>query len=188
MLVNPPSGSRTFFPAPALNPQLSSDGQTRTGSGIPTAGWPSGSGYVAYKWRLDGGSWSTETAINTPITLSGLASGAHYVEVTGKRDSGLYQDDPLFGEDAVLSRSRTWNVQTSLRITSPALSGNDFTLHFPAAAGNTYSVQYRDAFDPAHPWSNLTNVPAQPSTGDYAVTNSPAPSPSRFYRVVTPAQ
>jgi len=163
-------------------------GINRTGSGIPVGGWPSGSGYVAYKWRLDGGAWSAETPINTPITLTGLADGAHYVEATGKRDSGLYQDDPLFQEDAVLSRSRTWSVQHSLQITSPTVSDNQFILHFPAAAGNTYSVQYRDTFDATGPWTGLTNIPAQPSTGDFAVTNSPLSSSNRFYRVVTPAQ
>ena len=124
---------------------------------------------------------------NTPISLSGLTAGTHYVEVTGKRDSGLYQDDPLFGDDAVLTRSRTWEVQNLLRITSANLVGVNFTLHFIAAAGNTYSVQSKNALsDPT--WTKLVDVPAQPATGDYPVTDSSAGGQSRFYRVVTPAQ
>jgi hypothetical protein len=88
-------------------------GVNRTGNGIPTAGWPEGSGYTHYKWRLDTNDWSVETLITAPITLSGLPDGPHYVEVTGRNDASFYQDDPAFGEDAVITRSRTWTVQTS---------------------------------------------------------------------------
>ncbi|MEO6035272.1 MAG: thrombospondin type 3 repeat-containing protein, partial [Verrucomicrobiota bacterium] len=85
-------------------------GINRSGNGIPAAGWPLGSGYTHYKWRLDGGAWSAEKTIATPITITNLAAGAHYVEVTGKRDSTLYQDDSLFGFESVVSRSKTWIV------------------------------------------------------------------------------
>lgn len=88
-------------------------GVLRTGSGIPTSGFPAGTGYTHYKWRLDGGTWSAETPITTPISLTGLSNGPHYVEVTGKRDTGVYQDYPEFGVDAVVSRSKTWVVDTT---------------------------------------------------------------------------
>src|SRR6185369_74198 len=52
----------------------------RTGSGIPTSGFPNGSGYTHYKWRLDGGAWSAETPIATPIVLTGFGNGPHRVE------------------------------------------------------------------------------------------------------------
>ena len=42
--------------------------------------------------------------------LSNLTLGAHRVDVSGKRDSGLYQDDPLFAPDAGFTQSRTWLV------------------------------------------------------------------------------
>ncbi|MBI4661907.1 MAG: lamin tail domain-containing protein [Verrucomicrobia bacterium] len=88
-------------------------GLNRAGDGIPTssAAFPNGSGYTHYKWRLDGGSWNEETAITNPITLSELSSGPHYVEAVGKRDSGTYQNDPAYGRDAVVTRSRTWIVK-----------------------------------------------------------------------------
>ena len=89
-------------------------GVNRTGNGIPASGWPEGAGYTHYKWRLDGGDWSAETPIAMPIVLSDLANGPHYVEVSGKRDSGLYQDDPLFGRVAAVTRSRTWTVGDAL--------------------------------------------------------------------------
>jgi hypothetical protein len=87
-------------------------GSNRAGNGIPKIGWPDGAGYTHYKWRLDGGTWSAETPVDAHIAISGLADGVHYVEVVGKRDSGTYQDDPALGQDAVITRSRTWTVQT----------------------------------------------------------------------------
>jgi hypothetical protein len=88
-------------------------GVNRTGNGIPAAGWPQGSGYVAFKWRLDGGAWSAETPIATPISLSNLSNGPHRVDVSGKRDSGIYQDDAELGGEAVISSSRVWTVDTN---------------------------------------------------------------------------
>jgi hypothetical protein len=162
-------------------------GVNRTGFGIPTSGWPNGSGYVAYKWRLDGGAWSAERSINTAISLSGLAAGPHYVEVVGKRDSGLYQDDPLFGADVTVTRSRTWIID-GLRITSANHAVTQFVLQFTAQSGQTYTVQYRDAFDAAHPWLRLTNIGPLSASGLATATDSGVSgSATRFYRLVTPA-
>jgi hypothetical protein len=85
-------------------------GLNRTGNGIPTAGFPDGSGFTHYRWRLDGGAWSAETPAATPIALSSLSVGPHYVEVSGRNDAGFYQDDPVFGSDAFVTVSRTWTV------------------------------------------------------------------------------
>ena len=60
-------------------------------------------GWTHFKWKLDDGPWSNETAVvNDPpfdnpatITLSGLSNGPHTVYVTGKNDAGYYQDDPF---------------------------------------------------------------------------------------------
>ena len=87
-------------------------GLNRT-DGVPTNGFASGSGYTHYRWRLDGGAWSAETPGNTPITLTALANGPHFVEAVGRRDSGFYQDDPAFSADSVVTVSRTWTVNTS---------------------------------------------------------------------------
>lgn len=82
------------------------------GPNVSVPNFPNGSGYTHYKFRLDGGPWSAETPIATPITLPGLANGPHYIELVGKRDSGLYQDDFAFGGDAAIS-SRTWTIDSS---------------------------------------------------------------------------
>jgi len=85
-------------------------GVNRTGSGIPAAGFPLGSGFTRYRWRLDTNAWSAETPIATPIKLTGLAEGPHHVEVIGKNDAGTYQNDPSLGADAVVTMSSTWTV------------------------------------------------------------------------------
>lgn len=85
-------------------------GFRRNGHGIPTGGFPEGSGYPAYRWRLDHGAWSAETPIDVAIQLTQLTDGPHFLEVSGKRDTGLYQDDPLFGELAFPTRTETWYV------------------------------------------------------------------------------
>ena len=164
-------------------------GINRTGNSIPSGSgfWPSGAGYTAYKWRLDTNAWSGETAIGTPILVNRLADGPHYIEISGKRDSGLYQDDALFGEDAVVTRSPVWIV-THLRITSESSDpGNNFTLHFTAQAGLSYTVQYKTNLTQLS-WLSLSNIPPQAVTGDYSVTDHNASGLERIYRVVTPAQ
>jgi len=96
------------------NSAILSIGVNRTGSGITAAGWPNGSGYTHYKWRLDGGIWSAETPLSTPIALSNLVNGPHSVEVVGKNDAGFYQDDPAYGPAAVVTVSRTWTVDPTI--------------------------------------------------------------------------
>jgi hypothetical protein len=161
-------------------------GINRTGFSIPTTGWPAGCGYTHYKYRVDDGPWSAEQTINTVIFLR-LGTGPHYVDVVGKRDSGLYQDDPRFGVDAAITRSRTWVIDT-LRITSAGMNGNNFNLEFPAHAGDSYTVQYKDVLDGTPTWTKLTNVAAQGTAGTAIITDSTASASSnRFYRVRTPA-
>ena len=85
-------------------------GINRTGSGIPVAGFPLGSGFTHYRWRLDDGAWSAETPIATPIRLPNLAQGPHHVDAAGKNDAGMYQNDAALGTDAVVTMSRAWAV------------------------------------------------------------------------------
>ena len=75
-------------------------GINRIGGSIPAAGWPEGSGYTHYQWRLDDGAWSAETPIAAPIELTGLTDFPQTLEVVGKNDAGLYQNDPVLGNSA----------------------------------------------------------------------------------------
>lgn len=95
-------------------------GENRKGHGLPTAGFPLGSGFTHYRWRLDGGTWSGETAIAAPITLTHLAQGPHQVEVAGRNDAGFYQDDAQLGTNAVVTSSPVWIVDTNHVAPPPA--------------------------------------------------------------------
>lgn len=159
-------------------------GFNRTGNGISPTGWPNGSGFSVYKWRLDAGVWSNETPITTPITLAALTPGQHTVEVIGKNDAAFYQNDPDLGEDATVS-SVTWTITEGLQISSVVSSGADIHIHFTATAGATYTVEYKNTLNDVS-WTKLKDIPAQPATGDIDVVDVAPTSQTRFYRIVTP--
>jgi hypothetical protein len=85
-----------------------------TGSGVTPTSFSQGSGYTHYRWRLNHGPWSAETAISNPIVLNNLTNGTYVVHVSGKLDSGLYQDAAEFGAYGLVTTSRTWTVNTAL--------------------------------------------------------------------------
>lgn len=162
----------------------------RTGFAMPTTGWPAGMGYTHYKWRLDGGPWSSETPIASPIQLTDLAAGAHYVEVSGKRDSGLYQDDPLFGEDAVVSRSRDWTVTAgiqSLAFQSITRQNDQISLVFQGNNGESYTLFARDSLDANQTWTKVQNIGPQTASGPVTITDQVNGRTSRFYFLQSPA-
>jgi hypothetical protein len=109
----PPSVTQSNSAALTVAP----GGTFNWGSVVPPYLW----GYTHYKWKLDNGAWSAETAITTSptIALTGLSSGPHTVYVTGKNDAGFYQDDPFVypiggGQPAHVTTSRTWVVNPRL--------------------------------------------------------------------------
>lgn len=108
-------------------------GFNRTGNGIPAAGFPNGSGFTHYRWRLDAGAWSPETPANTPIVLTSLGNGPHFVEVSGRNDAGFYQDDAVFGADGAPTVSHTWTVNftaSSLRLNEVLAANAGAFVHF----------------------------------------------------------
>lgn len=107
-------------------------GVNRKGFNIPTAGWPEGTGFIAYKWRLDGGAWSAETPITSPIILNGLSAGPHSVDVVGKSDAGIYQNDPLLGDSATITSTGTWFVDPSAPAARPSIWINEILARSPA--------------------------------------------------------
>ncbi|MCU0794917.1 MAG: lamin tail domain-containing protein [Akkermansiaceae bacterium] len=66
-------------------------------------------GHSHYVWRIDGGPWSAETSISTPITLTDLSPGEHSIEIAGKNDALHFQNDPAFGSSATLA-SFHWTI------------------------------------------------------------------------------
>ncbi len=88
-----------------------------------------GPGIVAYQWRLDGGAWSPSIQIGdgglmprgapattrqADLTLTGLAAGAHSLEIRGQDMAGNWQDDDpartLIGSAQSGLTVRTWTV------------------------------------------------------------------------------
>lgn len=122
-------------------------GTLMQGFGIPSgsSAFPLGSGWTHYRWRLDGGAWSAESPIAQTITINGLADGVHVVEVAGKTDGGLWQDDPAFGDGPAQAQ---WEVQSgyvppsgeSVRI-HEVLALNVETLLFNGAAPDLIELQ-----------------------------------------------
>jgi hypothetical protein len=60
-----------------------------------------------YKYRVDGGSWSSQQMVSQPISLSGLADGIHTVKILGRPQYGSYP-----AESAALSV--VWEVDSSV--------------------------------------------------------------------------
>jgi hypothetical protein len=160
-------------------------GFNRSGNGIPSAGWPLGSGYTHYRWRLDGGAWSAETPIAAPLSLTNLTAGPHYVEVSGKLDSGLYQTDPLFGELAAATLSRTWRVIVPPVIEAISLtSSNAVLIQFTAQANAGYRIEYRDSLSTGS-WQPLAVLDPVALIHPVTFTDPiPAGARARFYRLV----
>jgi hypothetical protein len=90
----------------------------RTGNGIPAAGFPNGSGYTHFRYRIDGSPWSGEQPATTPIQLADLSPGLHTLDISGKRDTGVYQDDPSHGDEAVVTTAR-WVVDPDFLPSAP---------------------------------------------------------------------
>jgi hypothetical protein len=161
-------------------------GFNRRGNGIPTSGWPAGSGYTHYRWRVDGGVLSTETPIATPISLTNLSAGSHYVEASGKLDSGLYQDDVLFAEGAAPTQSRILRVIVAPEIKGISLtSSNAVQIQFTAQANAGYRIEYRDSLS-IGAWQTLVILDPIPSIHPVTFTDPvQAGAVARFYRLVT---
>lgn len=142
-------------------------GTLLTGAGIPAgaANFPAGSGWTHYKWRLDGGGWSPETPIATPIALSGLANGRHTVDVVGRNDAGTYHDSSDLGTSARIS-SVTWTVDTAYipPAPAPAVRINE------VLASNTRTMGFGAVFPDLIELTNVGNAPAD--IGGWGLTDN----------------
>jgi hypothetical protein len=104
-------------------------------------------GYLAYKYRVNGGAYSVEVPAGTPITLANLPDGTYTVYVVGKNDAGVYQ------ADARATASRTWTVDTK----GPKVLASAFRYDLPAHA---VTVQFDEDLGapPAEAMFALTNL------------------------------
>ena len=70
-----------------------------------------GPGITHYRYRLDGGAWSAELPVGTPIGLTGLSGATHTLRVVGKDSAGAWQP-----ESAAATRTWTVNPNAALRV------------------------------------------------------------------------
>jgi len=97
-------------------------------SGEPVAHQPSqnavltigGPGITHYRYSLDGGPFGAETAVATPVTLTGLTAGTHSIRAIGKNSAGVWQSE------AAATQSLTWTVSASAQpvVISEVLANN----------------------------------------------------------------
>ena len=73
----------------------------------------------------------------------------------------------------------------ALRIDTAEIFAQKFQLRFQASAGQTYAVEFREAFAAGHAWQTLTNLPAPTAMTNLTVTDDLGPA-QRFYRLRTP--
>jgi len=97
----------------------------------------SGADVVAYKYRLDSDSYSAETPVATPITLTSLSEGTHSVAVLGKDSGGMWQATPTLAG---------WSVDVTPPVATvgvPPRSASSATF----SVGGTDVVAYRYRLD-----------------------------------------
>jgi hypothetical protein len=125
--------------------------------------------------------FANASALNTAASFS--AAGTYVLRLTAT-DSALSASDDL-------TVTVNGQVQPPFRIDSVGiLPGTSplLRIRFTAAAGQTYTVQYRGSMA-SGTWSKLTDVPAQTSTQTVEITDPILPaSTQRFYRIVSPQQ
>jgi hypothetical protein len=150
--------------------------------------WPLGSGWTHYKWRMNGGAWSSETSIATPISLSSLSNGVYTIDVAGKNDAGYYQDDPAFGPSGTIA-SRTWTVDTAFVPPSPTpnIRINE------VLASNTETENFGTVFPDIIELTNVGTAPADlsgwglsdnaASPYKYTIPNGTTLAPGTFLKI-----
>ena len=100
----------TYFIANPPPPTATVSGEPRSPAPFTSASLTvGGSNVVSYRFKLNNGSYGTETPVVTPISLAGLANGStNLVSVMGKSAAGAWQDGTNYP-----TLSQVWVVNTS---------------------------------------------------------------------------
>lgn len=102
---------------------------------------------VAYKYKIDGGSYGAEISVDTPVQLSGLSEAEHTLYVVGRDDAGNWQSEPttctwvvdLTPPVAVLSNTPA--NQTSSTTTDITVGGEDVVAYKYKLDAGTWSEE-----------------------------------------------
>lgn len=154
-----------------------------------------GPGIVAYRWRLDGGTWSDEVPLTNslayatnlfadarPVVLTNLPVGVHQAEVLGKNSAGDWSDE------AAATRSRKWIVRAeSLTLTLAGSAPASLRLTLPAVAGAAYQLQTSSRLDD-EAWTSVNPPVIAANSGSLEMLLPSDPEgPARYFRVLEAA-
>jgi subtilisin family serine protease len=106
MFRNGPQLPGSWLPACRATLSGAPQGPTSASGAILSVG---GDGVVAYRYRLDGGGYSAELPVSTPIVLDGLSDANHTVYVLGKDAAGNWQ---------AAATTAAWQVDLRAPVTS----------------------------------------------------------------------
>ncbi|NLI75170.1 MAG: Ig-like domain-containing protein, partial [Candidatus Riflebacteria bacterium] len=106
-----------------------------------------GTDVTAYRYALDGGTFSAETPVSTHIALSALTDGAHTIGVIGRDTLGNWQSTPTTfawtidtaAPAAVLSTTPA--NPTNLTTADITVAGTDVTAYKYSVDGGAYSAE-----------------------------------------------
>jgi len=118
------------------------------------------------------------------VELSGLGNGTYRVEAIRKNSQGVWQN----ANTPTVSKSWTVSLAEAAQLSAPHFAGQDLIFQFNPVSGQTYSVLYIDTLGNGAAWQKLLDIPAQPNSDSFRVTNAAPGSVTRFYRIATPAQ
>ena len=116
-----------------------------------------------------------------------IANGLDPGDATG--NNGAFGDpdgDGMTNLQEYLSGTNPQDASSHLKIDSISAVNASSRIRFLAVAGKTYTILYRDKVD-IGPWLKLTNVSAQPSTGEIEIMDTDgSTNATRFYRLAAP--
>ncbi|OHD70883.1 MAG: hypothetical protein A2W19_08075 [Spirochaetes bacterium RBG_16_49_21] len=137
-----------------------------------------GTGVIYYQYRLDGGGWSADIPVATPITLSGLSEASHTLDVVGRDAAGNYQTVPT---------GYTWTVDMTAPA-APAVSDtgtydSDQNLDFSwTNGGDVAEVKIQIATDSGIVYGGADGT-SLGTAQTYTYTMSPSDGPRYYGRV-----
>lgn len=108
-----------------------------------------GDNVTQYKYHLDSNDWSAASDVTTPISLSGMSSGAHTLYVLGS-DGTLWQD-------AASPTSATWTVNPPVAALTNAPGSPTTDRSYSLIVGGSNVSQYKYRLD-SGAWSVATDI------------------------------